>query len=123
MYTTHKTCPTGWDAVVYILPIFVLQYMVGVLVQLKHTVLLRIALPPLMLCVILRALSVLDFSCGQQDQSHHIAVFFVSCVLLAYWTKGIQVLSSPDKHSVNSWTHSCMDSGTSTIQTGQRQCC
>ena len=120
MYTTHKTCPTGWDAVVYILPIFTLQYMMGVLVQLKHTALLRIALPPLILWVILRALSVLDFSCGQQD---HIIVLFVSCVLPAYRTKGIQALSSPGKHSVDSCTHNCMDSGTSTIQTRQRHCC
>lgn len=76
MHTTHTTCSTGRDAVVYILPIFTLQYMTGVLVQLKHTAFLRIALLSLMLLAISHALSVLDFSCGQQDYSHKNGILF-----------------------------------------------
>jgi len=64
----------------YILPIFTFQYMMGVLVQLKHTTLLRISVLPVILWAILRALSALDFSCGQQDQGPKNAAFFVSCV-------------------------------------------
>jgi len=69
---------------VYILPIFTLQYMMGVLVQLKHTAFLRIALLSLMLWAISHALSMLDFSCGQQDYGHKNGILFVRRVLLAY---------------------------------------
>ena len=82
MDPTGKTCPTGRDLVVYILPIITLQYMMGVLVQLKHTALFRIALLPVILWVVLRAHLALDLSCGQLDQVPKNAAFSVSRLLI-----------------------------------------
>ncbi|KAL4077579.1 hypothetical protein J3A83DRAFT_4214742 [Scleroderma citrinum] len=82
MDKTDKICPEGRDVVVYILPILALQYVMGVLVQLKNTALLRIALLLLILWVILRALLALDFSCGQQDEGLKDAVFFTYMVVI-----------------------------------------
>ena len=64
----------------YILPIVTLQYTMGVLVQLKHTALFRVALLPIVLWTILRTLSTLDLSCGKQDQTPKNVVLFVSCI-------------------------------------------
>ncbi|KAL4071669.1 hypothetical protein V8B97DRAFT_419707 [Scleroderma yunnanense] len=75
MDTTDRICPTGRDVVVHILPIFTLQYLMGVLVQLKNTTLLRIALLPVIPWVISRAVLALDFSCGQQDEGPKNAAF------------------------------------------------
>lgn len=51
----------------------------GVLVQLKNTAYLRIALLPTMPLIAMRALLALDFSCGKLEQAQSNAIFFVSC--------------------------------------------
>lgn len=64
MDPTGQTCLTGRDLVIVHLSIFTLQYVMGVLVQLKHTALLRTALMPMMLWVDLRTILALNPSCG-----------------------------------------------------------
>ncbi|KAL4077575.1 hypothetical protein J3A83DRAFT_4368911 [Scleroderma citrinum] len=75
MDTTEGICPTGRDVIVHVLPIFILQYLMGVLVQLKGTALLRIALLPLISWVVLQAVLGLDFSCGKEEEGPKNAAF------------------------------------------------
>ncbi|KAI6003208.1 membrane bound O-acyl transferase family-domain-containing protein [Pisolithus orientalis] len=73
--TTEKVCPIGEDIAIYVLPIFAMQYFMGALVQLKNTALLRIALLPVVLWLAWRAVSALDFSCGNHEKAQANAIF------------------------------------------------
>ncbi|KAG6329687.1 hypothetical protein ID866_9401 [Astraeus odoratus] len=76
MTTSDKVCPTSNDIVIYVLPILVVEYLIAVLVQLKNTTLLRVALLPFLPWLVFRAVSTLDFSCGLQTQVHLNPGFF-----------------------------------------------
>ncbi|KAL4071675.1 hypothetical protein V8B97DRAFT_2023804 [Scleroderma yunnanense] len=78
--TSSKACPTGHDVIVYILPVFAVQYLMGVLVQFKNTAYLRIALFPIMPWIALRALLALDLSCGQLERAQSNAIFFTHLI-------------------------------------------
>ncbi|KAI6147993.1 membrane bound O-acyl transferase family-domain-containing protein [Pisolithus tinctorius] len=77
----EKLCPAGEDIAIYVLPIFAMQYFMGALVQLKNTALLRIALLPVVLWLAWRAVSALDFSCGNHEKAQANAIF-VSHILM-----------------------------------------
>ncbi|KAI5984675.1 hypothetical protein EDD15DRAFT_2375114 [Pisolithus albus] len=70
-----KTCPTGRDIVVHVLPILAAQYVMGVLVQLRNTALLRIALLPIIPWLAWRAFSLFDFSCGDHEKAQGNSLF------------------------------------------------
>ncbi|KIK18576.1 hypothetical protein PISMIDRAFT_180257 [Pisolithus microcarpus 441] len=80
---TEKICPTGKDAVVYILPIFAMQYFMGTLVQLKNTALFRVALLPIVPWLAWRAVSALDLSCGIHEKAQANAIFVSHIMMLS----------------------------------------
>ncbi|KAI6113911.1 hypothetical protein EDD16DRAFT_1119137 [Pisolithus croceorrhizus] len=86
---TDKTCPTGRDIVVHVLPILAAQYVMGVLVQLRNTALLRVALLPIVPWLAWRAFSLFDFSCGDHEKAQANALFAshmaTICMRTAIW--------------------------------------
>ncbi|KAI6014169.1 hypothetical protein EDC04DRAFT_673610 [Pisolithus marmoratus] len=89
MVTTDKICPTGKDIVVHVLPIFAVQYVMGVLVQLRNTALLRIALLPIIPWLAWRGFSLFDFSCGNHEKAQANALFAshmtIVCMRVCVW--------------------------------------
>lgn len=85
----EKACPTGQDIVTHILPIFAVQYVMGVLVQLRNASLLRIALLPTLPWLAWRAASTFDFSCGDPGKAQSNALFFAhmvsTCMRVTTW--------------------------------------
>ncbi|KAI6014171.1 hypothetical protein EDC04DRAFT_3145164 [Pisolithus marmoratus] len=86
---TERICPTGKDIIVHILPIVATLYVMGVLVQLRNTALLRIALLPIIPWLAWRAASLLDFSCGDQEKAQANALFVghmvTTCMRASIW--------------------------------------
>ncbi|KIJ08736.1 hypothetical protein PAXINDRAFT_102467 [Paxillus involutus ATCC 200175] len=67
----------------YILPVFACQYLMGVLVQLRGTLIYRVALFPIMLWLAWQANASIDFSGGDPTLAHLNTAFLMSAVLVA----------------------------------------